>query len=784
MALSLARQAKLPLRPGGSSVCSWQQQLRCRSISTASSQQCCRSRIHSILLNSTHTRYHAYSCLGNTTAYQRMSSLATTAPTDNAPVLSRVEPTPALKDASTNKQSPNVLSKRPNRPVKQQNARSGSGRVSRPKGTDTAYNQWGYLRHVCDITELKEARKAFDYWKRRFKKTTALSPTSTQRNPESNTILQHDDADSMRQAWEQLDVAERRKSWSKLMLSCISSEPEKTATFLRATLDPLPPGYAINDVLGFIASTMVAGRKHALQQTMGSEALLDLYIHALEEIPAGHIPFRQRTFGLIAKSLQPSHTHEVYLSLQRTDRALHANTKLQFASKLSAQTATKPVAFEILQQLADEGYDLQLPQFSSVLTSLLHRKPLDDTTLPENTKFSTKESLEHFMERGFTPNTVTFTAFLDSLSHDVDCDEVIRLSLLFAESGVKLDARTWSTVFRTAKHSLSAENITKALDVAKVASVPYREVLNNALHAIFYFATMESRDPKHKLEAQGSLFKPMLRIYASKFDLEPLQRWLPDTLPLLLSNESEQPHVQEYDGPILGAVEGLFAGGTDKKKLKPTPTTIAVMIRAYIRSLKLSYELLSYYNFFKARLEESRGTNNFAAEMMTNQKGLIHDSFIFAMAHKRGMSRPALSVFGDMLKDYLNDHKSDDANAEGNAALRKPIHPHPSLITFNLLIGGLFHAGEVKLAEKVLQVLKEHGHTADQVTWNTMIRGYSSMQSVSRTVSTLQEMEASGLKPDVYTFRAFGKLKDQGRAFSVMEDIIQINQKKLADTMI
>lgn len=783
MALSLARQAKLPLRPGGSSVCSWQQQLRCRSISTATSQQSCRSRIHAIIPNPTHKRSHAYNCLGNATAYQRMSSLATTAPTVDTPVLSRVELTPASKDASTNKQFPNVHTKRPNRPVKQQKARNGSRRASRPKGTDTAYNQWGYLRHVCDITELNESRKTFDYWKRRFKKATAPSSSATKQGLGSNTILQHDDADSMRQAWEQLDVAERRKSWSKLMLSCISSEPEKTATFLKATLDPLPPGYAINDVLGFIASTMIPGKKNTPQQTMSIEALLHLFIHTLEEIPAGHIPFRQRTFGLIAKSLPPSHTHEVYLSLQRTDRALHANTKLQFASKLSSQNATKPVAFEILQQLADEGYDLQLPQFSSVLTSLLHRKPLDDTTLPENTKFSAKESLEHFMERGFTPNTVTFTAFLDSLSHDVDCDEVIRLSLLFAESGVKLDARTWSTVFRTAKHSLSAENITKALDVAKVASVPYRDVLNNALHAIFYFATMESRDPKHKLEAQGSLFKPMLRIYASKFDLEPLQRWLPDTLPLLLNSESEQPPLQEYDGPILGAVEGLFTSGTDKK-LKPTPTTIAIMIRAYIRSLNLSYELLSYYNFFKARLEESRGTSNFAAEMMTNQKSLIHDSFIFAMAHKRGMSRPALSVFGDMLKDYLNDSKPEDTDAEGNAALRQSIHPPPSLITFNLLIGGLFHAGEVKLAEKVLQVLKEHGHTADQVTWNTMIRGYSSMQSVSRTVSTLQEMEASGLKPDAYTFRAFGKLKDQGRAFSVMEDIIQINQKKLADTMI
>lgn len=663
-------------------------------------------------------------------------------------------------------------------------------RQSRPKGTDTAYNQWGFLRHAYPAEELKGAQRAFDYWKRQFYKVMQKSRHVPLQQESMFPLLQHEDVSAMRRAWQELDPAERLKQWPKLMLSTMRCTPSKSAMVLNATLDPLPPGYAINDVLAFCAAWAVgAETQHNRQHALASETLLDLAVHTLEDVPPGEIPFRQRTFGLLAKALPAEQAHELYNTLRRTSHQLHSNTKLQFAAKLGKYTNTKPVAFEILKELIEDGHNLQLPQFSSTLTTLLHSPVSGETPSAATQQFSSKAALEYFMEQGYTPNTVTFTAFLDSMAHEVDCEEVIRLALLFAESGVKLDSRTWSNLFRTAKHSLNISNISKALDVAKVASVGYREVLNNALHAIFYFATMELRDGRHQPAASSSIFKPMLRIYAKQFDLEPLQRWLPDTLPLLLNttptasptlSQNVQSAPREYDGPILTTISDLFSNNSTKK-LKPNSTTIATMIRAYIRSLHSSYDLLSYYNFFKLRLEETANGGSFGSEMMKDQGSLIHDTFILGMTNKRGMVRPALSVFGDMLKDYLKHSTLDEAASAGTQASSGPAHPPPSLITFNLLIRGLFSQGDVKMAEKVIQVMKEHGHEPDQVTWNTLIRGYSSMQSVSRTVTTLQAMESTGLKPDAFTFKAFGKLNDQSRAFEIMEDIININQRKLSD---
>lgn len=664
-------------------------------------------------------------------------------------------------------------------------------RHSRPKRTDTAYNQWGFLRHKYADAELKQAQRAFDYWKRQFYKITKKSKSISNPSEILSPLLQHEDISAMRQAWQELEPGERRRQWPKLMLSIIRSAPSKTVMVLNATLDPLPPGYAINDVLAFCATRAAEAEPlQNRQHTLASEALLDLAVHMLEDIPQGEIPFRQRTFGLLAKALPAEQTNELYNTLQRTLRQLHPNTKLQFAAKLGRHVHTKPVAFEILKQLAEDGYNLQLPQFSSTLTTLLHSPISAESPSTATQPFSSKAALEHFMEQGYTPNTVTFTAFLDSMAHEVECEEVIRLALLFAESGVKLDARTWSNLFRTAKHSMNVNNISKALDVAKVASVGYREVLNNALHAVFYFATMELRDGRPQVATNSSIFKPMLRMYAKQFDLEPLQRWLPDTLPLLLDTaplgshsalqDTQSSLPREYDGPILATITDLFSNNSTKK-LKPSSTTIATMLRAYIRSLHSSYDLLSYYNFFKQRLEESSNSGSLWPDMMKDQGSLIHDTFILSMTNKRGMVRPALSVFGDMLRDYLKHSAIDEA---GSSRIQTPYtsaHPPPSLITFNLLIRGLFSQGDVKMAEKVIQVMKEHGHEPDKVTWNTLIRGYSSMQSVNRTVTTLQAMESSGLKPDAFTFKAFGKLNDQSRAFEIMEDIININQRKLSE---
>ncbi|KAL3960817.1 hypothetical protein ACCO45_005934 [Purpureocillium lilacinum] len=675
---------------------------------------------------------------------------------------------------------------------------SGQGRLtaeawSRLKEQRLIYQQWGYVRHQYPKSEVVQARRAFRSWKVKLQKVLEpINPSSWPWREEGAMLFELESVASMRKAWESLSVEERQRKWPSVMLSTMHRCPEKARLVLEATLDSLPPGYAIHDVLLFVTRRMdLEGFKSTRERTIEAEDVLHLVSKVIEETPAGHVPFSQRSFGLLAQKLPADQVEELYSIVKRTGRRMHTNTLIHFARKLATDMAHKETAFTILKELADDGLDLNDVRPASVITILLHCKNSSDSVAQQKRPFSPKDALQQLVERGLSPNVATSTALLDSLCQQGEVEEAIRLALLFAESGVQLDTKAWSTVFRGAKSSLKVVNLVKALDVARAADAPYVDVLNNALHSVFYFAEMESREKRHRAPWVLPIFMPMLQVYAKKFDLEPLQWWLPDSLPLMLAQTSSGKEITTLEGQrrrtwdfqhsVLPVVDKFFSAG-DETRVQPTSTTVAIMVRAYIKSLQQPYELMSFYNFFKSRLEEQAKKEDSANQLVKNQGSLIHDTFIMAMTEHRGLSRPALQVFGDMLKDNLKAGTVEGGKAhvqDGSSVTTTPIHPTPSVLTFTILLRGLMNRREKLLAQQVIQVMREHGVEPNLVTWNTLTKGHASMQDIARTVATLQDMEAAGFKPDAFTFKAFGKLRDQGKALKMMEGIIDMNRRKM-----
>ncbi|KAL7945650.1 hypothetical protein V8C42DRAFT_323750 [Trichoderma barbatum] len=652
------------------------------------------------------------------------------------------------------------------------------------------HSQWGYIRHQYSESQHKSARKDFTSWKTKFWNVSRPDRPEEPKLPwpwrdNAKWLFELNGVRNMQKAWESLEVEDRRKQWPLIMLSTLDRCPDKAHMVLEATLEPLPPGYAINDVLLFIAQRLrISSIKTVRERTLRAEEVLELVAKVLEDAPTGHVPFGQRTAGLLARKLPADQASELYSLLQRANTKLHPNSLLQFAGKLASEMAHKETAFEILKKLADSGVDLNAPSPSSAITTLLHCRIAHGSGSESNSSFSPKDALEYFMDRGFVPNVINATAFLDSLCQRAEVEEAIRLALLFSESGVQLDTKAWSTIFRGAKGSLKVENVVKSLDVAKAANAPYVDVLNNALHAIFYFAEMESREKRFPVPWIYPLFGPMLRAYAKKFELEPLQWWLPDSLPLMLTQttgndgekfDSTQLRHWDFLQTIVPLTEKSFAAQHSGPKLQPTTTTIAIMLRAYVKTLQHPYDLMAFYAFFKARLEEQGGKEGFATQLIKDQGSLIHDTIIMAMMERRGLSRPALQIFGDMLKDHLQRNATEYTERSTAA----PVHPEPGLCTFSILVRGLLNSGDRILAEQVIHVMKEQGVEPNLVTWNILTKGYAAMQNINKTVSTLQDMETAGFKPDLFTFKAFGKLKNQGRALEMMEGIIDVNRQRL-----
>ncbi|KAG5995584.1 hypothetical protein E4U43_003007 [Claviceps pusilla] len=715
-------------------------------------------------------------------------------------------------------------------------------------GLDT-WTQWGYLRHQCSGEELLNFRREFNRWKKRLSKIRDQTYPDRPWERDAEWLLEHDTVSAMRSAWHELDEKTRREKWPCLVLSAMRISPQRVHTVLEATVYPPPPGYAIHDVLIFIAQNARLNEASTpREKTLEAEEMMELLRNIMTDIPKGHIPFTQRVFGLFAKALPSEQAHQLYLLLREHELDLHANTLIQFASKLAGSAAHKEAAFEILRGLSEAGADLNEARPSSVITALLHCKAPEERGVDVQPSFDAREALQYFIQRGFTMNVLATTAFLDTLCQSGEVEEAIRLASLFTESGIQLDKKAWTTIFRGAKGSLRMDYIAKALELAKAANVPIVDVLNNALHSAFVFSEAERREKPHSYMPGTDVFTPLLRVYAKKFDLEPLQWWLPDALPFFLAqggvsqqqqeeeekeqqkeheHEHEQQQLQQYhqqqhqhhqgllvlqgndatkrrwnfESTIIPFIDQLFSAAEDTK-LRPSLTTIAIMLRAYIRSLRAPYDITTYYAFFKTRLEEQSRNPSLpsASRLITNQASLIHDTFILAMTDYPDLSRSALEVFGDMLKDQMhtansnhNDHSSTTTTTTSNhppsrisyadspsVVATSPIHPAPTVMTFTILLRGLMNPSNRLLAEHLRQVMQENGIAPNLVTWNTVISGYAHMQNIRRTVDTLQDMEATGLKPDIYTFKAFGRLKDQAKALKLMEGIIDANGEKMA----
>ncbi|KAF4962517.1 hypothetical protein FSARC_9411 [Fusarium sarcochroum] len=654
------------------------------------------------------------------------------------------------------------------------------------------YDQWGYLRHQYSGSELITVRHQFHFWKRKLDMVADLkNPSSWPWREDGRWLFELDSVSDMEKAWQNLDVESRKKKWPTTLLSTMNLCPEKAVQVLEATLDPLPPGYAISDVAHFcIDNLKLDDIKVMRDRVTKADEVLELFAKLVEDLPPGHVPFRQHTLGHFAKHLPVEQTAEMYQILRRSGIKLHRNTLLFYARKLADSNAHKEKAFEILRGITEEGNDLNSVAVASVITTLLHTRATADAWSNSEDNFSPQRAMEYFLERGFSPNLVSFTALIESLCLQGEIAEAVRLPLLLAENGAELDTRCYTTVFRGAKNSLQASNIKLALDVARAAKVPYVDVLNNTLHSIFYFAEMECRERKLSPPWVLPVFGQMLRIYAKKFDLEPLQWLLPDTLPLILGQDNIDGPEKFRSGPrrewefrntIIPVVNEFFEGNDDPRQ-KPNTQTLAIMLRAYIKSLYRPYDLMSFYSFFKSRLEESGPGRNWAQELVKEQGALVHDTIILVMLERRGLLRPALQVFGDMLRDSLSTRAKEEGKEMAGHPENSPVHPAPNLFTFSILVRGLFMRKEKMLAEQVLQAMREHNLALNDVTWNTLAKGYASMQNLSQTVGTLQDLEAAGYKPDMYTFKAFAKLKDQTKALEMMEKIIDENKRRLEES--
>jgi pentatricopeptide repeat protein len=604
------------------------------------------------------------------------------------------------------------------------------------------YWEWGYLRHQYSRSELPEAKRQFSKWKKDVKLLSDNKHAEKRGPEELYSLLRHDDAKSVRGAWEALDLEHRKTIWPSIMISVLREHPEKALLLLEATYrDPLQQGYAIQDAIQIIALSLQSAATDA--QRIKAEALTDLIIEILNTCGARHIRFRQNVFYHITSKVGLEKLEALYDTLEKHQIFLHHYTLCWFAYHFAQDPVYRPIAARATSvALSNMEPGVRSAAWASVCTELLSTKKGQKNKSP----LPPDEVLGYLLQHGFTPNLIHYTTLLQSLCREGELDRALEVFEVILRTKVDNDPILFSTMLNAARERLDERAIKHVVQLARERNATDALFWNDLLQTVVHFAMAEANTKHLKSPRVIPLFNPLLQLYARIFELGPLQTLLPvDISQSLASGEVHFAKGWDFPGKLFPIIQEATLGL--KERLSPPDSMLRFMLLAYVLSLSKPYSIISLYANFRRLLVEQ---NEVAKRLIQERSTFVYDIITNALCAWPGMFGAVLDIIGDMLKDNRLDNDIEGGHL--------PLHSPPSHHTWNILLKGYMASNPKKSAQYILTTMQRHGVKPDVVTWNTLISGYSRLGKVQPAVRVLKEMEQSGYAPNETTVKALSSL--------------------------
>lgn len=644
------------------------------------------------------------------------------------------------------------------------------------------------------------------------------------------------DEAAIREKWEGRELEDRKADWPCFVLASLAFSPRSACTFLRATWEEsIAPVYVLHDAAWFLIR-----RPAVMQSKMAAQDLCDLLIFLLQHARKEGFQLRQWDIYQVVKNVSSDEAvHRFYQELVASQHPLHRYTRLQFAKLLGDTTHYKPAAFEILETLVQSGeLDVNSPHAGALCTTILtpSKKELEEAFVPnklvEGTEMSesTTKYSERLLELGFNPNLITYSVLIRDLIQRKEVKTALDVVKIMATQELKPDALLYSFLLHGAKLSGSWLPMHMLVQQAFLDEIKDPVVWNELLHTVFAAYLGEVRRQRGRRKVGMPAFHPMLKLYASIFKPNLLRKFIPQDVDHLVSADLHVSNIWQCEKQAF-LLAYRTPSWSSRGFLDPGYDTITIMILGYINSLSNPHSILDFYLHFKrlvdcgdadaVRLVQKGGTRIYDyvlkallqwEDNLGTSVGLVNDmlklsgeSPVEEQATSASSSRPlsstsapAADVSSGLMTDALGLEKlsllldvsttelaTDDAAQFKDAELVSPEiirsfrHPAPSVHTWSILINGLMFHREADKAERIMDIMKEHGVEPSIVPWNTLLAGYANAQNVRKTAKTLQRLEAAGYEGDDWTFKAWAYLTDKEAALELMEGVEAERTKRL-----
>ncbi|KAL0942202.1 Protein Rf1, mitochondrial [Colletotrichum truncatum] len=636
--------------------------------------------------------------------------------------------------------------------------------------------EWNFLRHHLSDDQIETWKQ----WRRNLSQLLGYMATGdVEKRPKmpdgTDRVLKRESIESAIDEWSSWDDKKKEDVWHTLMFSALWSCPDRALVFLETTTRECTlPGYAINDVINFLARWQKQLPVEQLQSH--AKSLCDLTIEVFDRSSDGRGRLRQNTIFHLTQNVDPGRIEALYHFLLERQNPIHENTLLSIADKLAGHSSYKQMALDIVIEAIRAGRaDLEKTRWRSLCTSILSAKP-EDIDIGDH--FSAADAFGLLLEHGFTPNMVSYTAMIRNLCVSGQPERAWRVFEVMKRHNIEPDPILFSTLLDGAKRSLSASTINHVVEDAAERGAIDVVFLNDLLFSVLHFSEEEAREKKAKRGNVNSIpaFGPMLFFYMRAFKLAPLQALIPMDLSLYARLHTPRMPDDWRSAPrLFPALEA--ATSAIPNKLDPTGATLGVMFIAFVKSLSQPIKLISLYAYFRQLILQK---NPVALQHVREKGTYIYDVILKALLESRGMQRPALDIVGDMLRDTLEERANHTSSTKDIKNEAPRIHPPPSIYTWNILLAGFLFSREKESANQISKMMQKHGVKPNVVTWNTLISGYAGIQDVRKTVQALQGLEDAGYEASTHTLKGFSRLVNKERAFVQMQKTIDFNKIKKA----
>ncbi|KAF2161609.1 hypothetical protein M409DRAFT_58998 [Zasmidium cellare ATCC 36951] len=495
--------------------------------------------------------------------------------------------------------------------------------------------------------------------------------------------------------------------WSQIALWLMYNEPEYMIKFLQETHTwPYPPVSCIDDSLRYLAMHF-SHQKDAEQL----QALSELFPLLADREKGGRLHIDGSFFRLLMPHCSHEQINEMYRAVKVHHVKVDWNTYLHFSTHF-ARSGHFEQALDALLEAKNADAALDSYAFRSNCATLLRNSIRQPAGLRVCMRI-----VDNLVKIGVTLNNQLCNIVMLNAVEAGDLKTAFSIYSSLVEHGLEADSYTYAILLKGCKSSIDDADtlnatIRDAIQHVNVTGQPV--VATEILHCLAIH---------HKKHNPERAYEILVEAFGQLFDTNPLQQ-----LGLLPSRAP---------GPE-SASQGT---------MPPSQQSMAIMMAMFLdhdfsrsRSAAHPYEV---HRQFRALVDLN-------AEPFTSMIETDHISNCFLMTFIK--TKKGLLYAAEVIKDMQREPPDSKAK-----------QCKPTQQSWSIFLHGFSRHGLMKLAEQVLNYMRNKGIEPNEVTWNTLATGYASAQDMEGLLDVLRRMELDSVTWDEWTMNGLRKFQDQDR---------------------